>query len=927
MPRLRVVTLFLRRLAVERPAAIGVAVVVLVTAVVFGAAPRLLARAADDALRDTVVRYPVASRNLQLDQRSRIAAATDDPLAGVEAAGGDLQSRLPESIAATIGDRVASADTTRWSVVSGQPLPPVLTIRWEPREFEHIRFVEGSAPTGVGPSVVVPATPTDPEGPSPVYEIAMARPSADKIGAHVGDTIYLRADRTDPDAARVRVRAAVRLVGIYDVANPDDPFWYGEPALIHPTVRAISGEIQYPDVFALAAAPAYPAYLAATSRADAGRNGALPLRYRWRLFVDPARLSAAATGQMLVDLRRLESLFPAGSAARDSPVVSSSLLDILTLQDAQWRSALAVLTVMAIGPASVAIAAVGLVALLTAQRRRATVALWRARGASIGQVGTAVVGETLLVVLPAAVIGGAIAALLVPGGPAAGTVAAVALVALVAALLVIATVVPVMRGAVNVAGASRAATATGPGNRRRIVFEAALVAGAVAAVWLLRDRSVHATGGSGAVGIDPLVAAAPALAGVAAGLLSMRLVLVPMSVAARAAGSGRGLVLPLALRRATRGGAGTVVLLVLLATAMIGAFSSAALVQLERSADAVSWHDVGAPFRLTAHGSLPAALDPSQAGAQAASGAYRATIGAGSSGVRLVLLALDPAAYADLVRGLPVDPAVPPELLGPADAASGGILPALVSTSLVASGADVRVGGTFSVVVDGRQTTIRPVAIADAYPTLAPGTAWVVVSRPQLEAVRRARLDTTDLFVAGPDALAGPLRDLVDQAATGAVVISRTEEAGAVRDSPIVRTVGSAVTIAALIAAGYAALAVAAGLALASAARTGETAILRTFGLSRRDAIGLVVAEHGPIVALAFGVGIAIGLGLFLVLRPGLGLAGIVGSNLDVPLAVEPVHLVLLLALVVIIASVGIALGAAIQRRALLAAAVRRGVE
>jgi putative ABC transport system permease protein len=923
-----VVATFLRRIRVEPVAIAGVGLVVLVTAFVFAVAPRLLARTADDALRTTVARSAVASRNLQLDERTRICACGDQPLSGVESEGADLQQRVPPVLRSAISDRVASVDTTRWSVVATQPLPPVLTIRFEPRAFDHIRLVEGRLPAGAPRTVDVPATTTDAEGRSPVYEIALVRASADKIGAHVGDTIYLRPDRTDPQAAGLRLRAAVEVVGIYEVPDPGDPFWYGEAALLHPTVRAISAEIQYPDVYGLAAPGGYPIYLQATE-SPVSLRGELPLRYHWRLIVDPSRLSATRTADLIADLRRLETVFPASEAGSGGAVVTSSLLDIVTRQDLQWRSALAVLTVMALGPASIALAALALVALLTAQRRRATASLWRARGASPLQLGLSAVGEALAIALPAGVIAGLLAVAVLPGGPDVLSLAAVVFVAAVAVAVVLGTIRPALRGELGADGATRRAPVAAPGaTRRRAVLEATLIGLAILAVWLLRDRSVHGAGGAGAVGIDPLVAAAPALAGAAAGLVAMRLVLLPMGLLARASAGNRGLVVALALRRATRGGAGAVVLLVLLATAMIGGFSAAALGQLDRSADAVSWHDVGAPFRISAQGgTLGADLDPSAAGAEASTAAYRASVAGGSSGVRLELLAVDPAAYAGLVAGEPVDAAVPAELLAPATASSDRTVPALVSSAFVDSATDVHVGSTFTLVVDARQTSLRVVGMTDSYPTLDPGTPFVVVSRPQLEAARGTRLGTTDLFLAAPDSAAPALRDIVAQQATGAVVRSRTEEAALVRDSPIVRAVGTAVAAAAIIAGAYAAVAVAAALALASAARTAETAILRTFGLSRREGVALVVAEHGPIVALAFGAGLAVGLALFLVLRPGLGLAGIVGSNLEIPLAVEPAHVALLLALVAVIAATGIGLGAAIQRRALLATVIRRGVE
>jgi ABC-type lipoprotein release transport system permease subunit len=135
------------------------------------------------------------------------------------------------------------------------------------------------------------------------------------------------------------------------------------------------------------------------------------------------------------------------------------------------------------------------------------------------------------------------------------------------------------------------------------------------------------------------------------------------------------------------------------------------------------------------------------------------------------------------------------------------------------------------------------------------------------------------------------------------------------------------IAIAAVIAALYAALAVAAALALAGAARATEVAHLRTIGLSRGDAVGLVVIEHGPTVILAFVAGVALGLGLFVLLEPGLGLDAIVGSKIQVPLTADPQQLAIIFAGILAISVIGIGLAAWMQRRGVAVAALRRGFE
>lgn len=80
-------------------------------------------------------------------------------------------------------------------------------------------------------------------------------------------------------------------------------------------------------------------------------------------------------------------------------------------------------------------------------------------------------------------------------------------------------------------------------------------------------------------------------------------------------------------------------------------------------------------------------------------------------------------------------------------------------------------------------------------------------------------------------------------------------------------------------------------------------------------------------MVVAFAGGIALGLVLFVLLRPGLGLEGLLGSPVDLPLAVEPVHLAALLVVMAAVIAIGIALGARFQGGARAALALRRGME
>jgi ABC-type lipoprotein release transport system permease subunit len=161
----------------------------------------------------------------------------------------------------------------------------------------------------------------------------------------------------------------------------------------------------------------------------------------------------------------------------------------------------------------------------------------------------------------------------------------------------------------------------------------------------------------------------------------------------------------------------------------------------------------------------------------------------------------------------------------------------------------------------------------------------------------------------------------------GATLDGRAERAAELRSTPVIGAVTVGVAVAAIIALAYAGLAVAASLILSGAARAGEVAMLRTLGLSTRQSFALIVVEHGPTVVVAFIAGTVLGLGLFAVLRPGLGLGTVVGSPLDIPLAVDPGQLLLLLGAILVIVAVSIGLAGALQRSVAPVDALRGGIE
>lgn len=924
----------IRRLRDDRAPAIGFALLVLVTAFVFGSAPRLLDGAADSALRGAVRAAVPSVGNITLVQETRLGGSGDDAFGPVMDEGAELEGEIPVGLQGLVDTRQVVVDSPRWSIDLPTAEPSFVRFRIQPGAETRIDYVTGRAPTDATRTVPIPPPPPPPDGEEPegpvspqteavVLEGAISAEAARTLGYEVGDTLPLVVDDRDSLVGRGHVwRAGVEIVGTFTVRDPEERFWYGDRALAQIQIRSIGGDLRFLDATALLDPATFDELMNVTAFEH------LPNRYQWRFFVDPDRLQSEASAALITDLRRLETRFPPSTSVVTQPGVTatrSGLLPLVVAHQRQWEAAFAILTVAVLGPAAVALAALGLIAILAARRRRMAIAIVRGRGASIGQIIRAVTMEGAVLAIPAAGLAAVGAILLLPDGPNRPTAAAVAVVAAVAIVLLVATALPGTAATTPTAGVRDPGAPRGV-RPRRLVFEGLVAVLAIAGAYLLRERGVR--GASSATDLaqaDPLIAAVPTLVGIAAGLAAIRLVPLPLRLLARIASAGRGLVPVLALRRATSGGTTAAILIVLLATTSIGAFTTAALGWLDQAAEAAAWQEVGAPYQVSTTGSLPIDVDPATLpGVEAAATAYRTTVIVGIRNLRVDLLIVDAEAYNRVVAGTRADPGLPADMLRPV----GSFVPAIVSTAAESRPNGPAIGGRLDLVVDGYHYPVEPIEARDHFPSMPIDGVFMVVSRDQFRALQpEARLLPNRYYLrAGPEA--GPaIREAMTAVSPSSVVRGGSELVDALRQSPVTAAIVVGMAAAALVAVGYAALAVASALALAGSARAVEVAHLRTLGLSRREGIGLVVVEHGPTVVLAFVAGILLGVGLFVVLRPGLGLDVLVGSELDVPVIIAADRLALVGLAIVAIVAVAILLAAALQRRAAPVAALRRGFE
>ena len=888
----------LRRLRGEVGVALIIFLLVAATAFLFGAGPRLFNQAADASLRDTVGGGTEPQRNVQFSILSE--EPSDQPLVDARNQGDGLDARLPESLRGLVRGRAVAITSVRFSVeVPLRWVNSFISLGYLEGLTDAIELKEGRLPESTGqlfpPAAYGVPGEGEPQETIPRVEIALSDKTADELGVELGDVVPVRADGSDPmfptfQAFAQPLRAEMEVVGIFRVSDPDADAWYGDRSM---QLVRFAGDEDNPQAYATG-------LVAPTALADLVPSS-LPFRYDWRFLVDPDRLDAGRVDGLLADVQRLSSQFLTSSipsATGLDPVLLTGLVPLLRSYQGQRLASEAVLSVAAIGPLVLAAGAVGMVGVLLVSRRRATLALTRDRGATGLLLLGAELWEATLLVGSAAILGLLAAVLVVPGrASVASNILALAVAGAAIGALVAATW-PAARTQLGHLHAEQApVVGTSP---RRLVLEGTAVFLAVGGIWLLRQRGLT-IGGAEEVRFDPFLAATPALAGVAMGIVAMRLYPFPIRALGWLAARRRDLVPVLGLRTVGRHpAAANLPLLVLLLTAAFGSFASVVTSTVDRGQMTASWQNLGADYRIARVGGGPVTrvVDPSVVdGVEAVAAGYLDPVAGFRSEPNqrsfITLYALDPAAYDTVIAGSPISVDWPSEMTAGASAGEGigtpaNPIPAIITRRLPAASQPLQPGSTFQVVVAGQLLSFVDVEERDAFPGL-PGTTTFVVA--PFDLLQRAYVTTTLqptlLMVRGPAGIGDALTATTRQQLPSAAVDSRHAAFQALQDAPLVAAVSIGFRVALLASAAYLALAVLAALTLTAAQRTRDLAFLRTLGVSARQALQLTLMEHGPPVVIALVPGVVLGIVVAFLLGPALGLSAFAGTDAALDLAID----------------------------------------
>ena len=925
----------LRRLRGDAGVMLMVFGLVAITAFLFAAAPRLFNRVSDEGLAHQVEAARPLQRNLQISVLGP-GQGFEDPVAAFASAGAAFEAAMPPTVRDLVVDRNVAVDSIRFGVTDPAGLTyrqTFVSLRYEGGLRGAIELVAGRWPGAHG----VPLPPPDfgfipedfePPDPLPRFDIALSDATAEASGIGLGDLLVVSADGTDPMLPRgfaVPLPAELEVVGIFTVTDPGAEVWYDDPSM---QVLDLGGSDDNPIAFVTG-------LISGEAYRDLAASG-LTFRHDWRFFVDPRRLDSSRIDALFADLQRMRSQFLTSSttsAGRAEPVLRTGIPELLAQYRAERAASGAVLSVAAIGPFVLAGGAVGMVGILLVARRRAALALARGRGATGLLLIGAQLWEAMLIAGLAGVSGLLAATLVVPGrfDPLSSLLALAVVGAAVGAL--VAATWPVARQPLRELHGGERAVARPSG--RRLVLEGTAVLLAVGGVLLLRQRGL-AIGEGEATRFDPLLSATPALAGVAMGIVAMRLYPIPIRALGWLAARRRDLVPVLGLRTVGRHPtASNLPLLVLMLTAAFGAFASVVTTTVDRGQLVASWENLGADYTIgrVGGGSVANLVDPAEVdGVEAVAGAY-VEPGARFASTpnqrsAILLYALEADAYLDVTAGSPLDLALPDDLF--ADELPAGTpedpIPAILSRRLPPASQPVQRGSTFVVEVAGQEMTFVDIQERSDFPALDAGSPFVIAS---LDHVRAAYLNQTlaanRLLVRGPASIEGALREHMSSRLALGQLASRHADYRRLQEAPLVSAVVVGFRVALVVAAGYTALATMAALTLSAAARTRDLAFLRTLGLSARQALQLTAVEHGPPVVIALVPGVALGVAIALLLAPALGLSAFAGAERQVTLAVEWPTIGLMSGALLAVVAGAIAVSTWIARRASGADALRIG--
>jgi putative ABC transport system permease protein len=785
-------------------------------------------------------------------------------------------------------------------------LPVMMEVSYRLPYTGYVRVLAGS--------LSAPAFPASSPGSSffPTINVAVTRQTAQQFGLRLGSAV--RTASPLPPLSGTAPTITLKVAAIVAENQPASAFWAADPSLAAPEAPVAGSPFWASGVFALPD----------ESLALQQDYGPRSLNVQWVLPVNPGSMLGDQAQPLGAALQRIVSSVPALTGPL-APVatgltVSTDLQQVLGTFIDTADAVDVLLWLLYVSLVVIAAIVLLLAARMIVLRRGTELALRRARGASLFQVGLAAGCGAVVSCVPAAVIAGAVAVLLLPGqAPPGGWWPGLA-------VLVVAVGAPAILAAwqqrLPRSGRGRAAggySRTGRtglsqpslgygalgygrrGRRRfrggvRLVVEVAAVLAAVAGIVVFRQQGTQP-----GTGVDFYTSAAPALAAIPAVIVVQRVCPLVLRGLLRGAARRRGATGFLGLAQAARAALTPALPAFALVLAItVAAFAGMVRDAVTRGEVRASWQAAGADVAVSnadladPAGAIPAAAQHAFA---AVPGVQHAAVVAewlltAPNGAPVTALAVDPASYSALIASGQTWPAVDPGLLTgdgvlvspQALADFGGHKTATLTTDDGVAPLRVRVAGTLS-----------------GTPALTTGGAFVLMAESL--AAHEPYVVPNVMLLNGPEIDTARLTALVNKLVPTAVTTVRSEMLGQLTGAPVQRGAFLLFALALAVAAGLGLAVMLLQLALGAADREATLARLATMGLGEGQRARLVLLEVLPAVIAAAVAAVASALVLPPIVAPAINLSVFTGSSAGVPLVPDAASLALPIGTLIVVAA------------------------
>jgi putative ABC transport system permease protein len=752
----------------------------------------------------------------------------------------------------------------------------------------YVRVLAGSL------SAPAPAASSHVAGFFPTINVAVTRQTAGKFGLRVGSAV--RTVGPPLPSSGTAPAITLKVTAIVAENRPASSFWEADPSLAVPDLNVPGTSPPYwtSGVFAL------PDESAAVQH-DYGPG---PLNLQWILPVNfsglrgdqAPRLAAALQKVVSEDPPLVGPLAAGATALAVSTGLQQTLGTLISTAATFVGTAAAVdslLWLLYVSLAVTAAIALVLAARMIVLRRAPELTLRRARGASLLQTGLAVARGAAIGCVPAAVIAGAVAVLLVPGqAPPGGWWPGLA-------VLVVAVGAPAILGAwaqrLPRSGRGRAAGsysrpgqpglsqpslgygALGYGRRGRsrsrrgvrLVIEVTAVLAAIAGIVVFRQQ-----GSQPGTAVNFYTSAAPALVAIPAVIVMLRIYPLILRGLLRAAARTRSASGFLGLAVAARAALTTILPAFALVLAVtVAAFAGTVRTAVARGELDASWQAAGADVTISTVGTSATIRAGAQHALAAVPGvehtaAVSEWILTSPHGTRVTALAVNPASYSALVASSRTWRPVNPRLL-----TGNGVL------ASPRAFADFGGAKTVTLTSDNGVPPIRVriAGILAGTPAQTAGGAFVLL--PESLMGHGQYVGPNLMLLNGPGIHTGTLTSLVHEILPTAAIASRSALLRQLTGAPVQRGAFLLFALALAVAAGLGLAVMLLQMALGAADREATLARLATMGLGGGQRTRLVLLEVLPAVIAAAVAAVASALVLPRIVAPAINLSVFTGSS------------------------------------------------